>query len=303
MHHATDFPTRPLAPVRDDRLAARHPRPLAQALRQSRRPVVFTGAGVSAESGIATFRDALTGLWSRFDAQALATPEAFRAHPDLVWGWYEWRREQALRARPNAAHLAIARLAAHAPALTVITQNVDDLHERAGSRKYCICMAACTRRAAPIAARPGAAPSPRALTPRQPAQRQPIFGQPTPRPPARRASGAPNGEQDEGRRIEPPRCAACGGPVRPGVVWFGESLPADAWRAAQLAAEQCDLLLSIGTSALVYPAAELPQRALAAGAVVAQVNPAATPMDARVKFNLRGQAADVLPRLLQSAGI
>ena len=101
--------------------------------------MVFTGAGVSAESGIATFRDALTGLWSRFDAQALATPEAFRAHPDLVWGWYEWRREQALRARPNAAHLAIARLAAHAPALTVITQSVDDLHERAGSRKYCIC--------------------------------------------------------------------------------------------------------------------------------------------------------------------
>ncbi|MBR8652829.1 NAD-dependent deacylase, partial [Achromobacter sp. Marseille-Q0513] len=109
------------------------PAALAQALRQSRRPVVFTGAGVSAESGIATFRDALTGLWSRFDAQALATPEAFRAHPDLVWGWYEWRREQALRARPNAAHLAIARLAAHAPGLTVITQNVDDLHERAGS--------------------------------------------------------------------------------------------------------------------------------------------------------------------------
>ena len=279
------------------------PAALAQALRQSRRPVVFTGAGVSAESGIATFRDALTGLWSRFDAQALATPEAFRAHPDLVWGWYEWRREQALRARPNAAHLAIARLAAHAPALTVITQNVDDLHERAGSPKVlhlhgslhaprCADCRAPWSRAEPASADAAAAGTTAADIRTADAATA-----------SAAASGAPSGEQDEGRRIEPPRCATCGGPVRPGVVWFGESLPADAWRAAQLAAEQCDLLLSIGTSALVYPAAELPQRALAAGAVVAQVNPATTPMDARVKFNLRGQAADVLPRLLQSAGI
>ena len=140
--------------------------------------------------------------------------QAFRAHPDLVWGWYEWRREQALRARPNAAHLAIARLAAHAPALTVITQNVDDLHERAGSRKYCICMAACTRRAAPIAARPGAAPSPRALTPRQPAQRQPIFGQPTPRPPARprpaRRTGNRTKAAASSRRAAPLAAVPCG---------------------------------------------------------------------------------------------
>ena len=297
MHHATDFPAPRLRPYA--MTGPRHdiPAALAQALRQSRRPVVFTGAGVSAESGIATFRDALTGLWSRFDAQALATPEAFRAHPDLVWGWYEWRREQALRARPNAAHLAIARLAAHAPALTVITQNVDDLHERAGSPKVlhlhgslhaprCADCRAPWSRAEPASADAAAAGTTAADTRTADA-----------------ASSAPSGEQDKGRRIEPPRCAACGGPVRPGVVWFGESLPADAWRAAQLAAEQCDLLLSIGTSALVYPAAELPQRALATGAVVAQVNPAATPMDARVKFNLRGQAADVLPRLLQSAGI
>ncbi len=285
------------------------PAPLAQALRQSRRPVVFTGAGVSAESGIATFRDALTGLWSRFDAQALATPEAFRAHPDLVWGWYEWRREQALRARPNAAHLAIARLAAHAPALTVITQNVDDLHERAGSPKVlhlhgslhaarCADCRAPWSRSEPARSEASAAGT-AAIDTEKTAGAAAIDLAAT----SAASAGAPNGEQDEGRRIEPPRCAACGGPVRPGVVWFGESLPADAWRAAQLAAEQCDLLLSIGTSALVYPAAELPQRALAAGAVVAQVNPAATPMDARVKFNLRGQAADVLPRLLQSAGI
>ena len=109
------------------------PPTLAETLRGAQRVVVFTGAGVSAESGIATFRDALTGLWSRFDAQALATPDAFRAHPDIVWGWYEWRRAQALRAEPNAAHRAIAALARHVPELTVVTQNVDDLHERAGS--------------------------------------------------------------------------------------------------------------------------------------------------------------------------
>ena len=230
------------------------PAALAQALRQSRRPVVFTGAGVSAESGIATFRDALTGLWSRFDAQALATPEAFRAHPDLVWGWYEWRRSRPC-APGRTPHLAIARLAAHAPALTVITQNVDDLHERAGSPKVLHlhgslhaprCAARAWSRAEPASADAAAAGTTAADTRTADA-----------------ASSAPSGEQDKGRRIEPPRCAACGGPVRPGVVWFGESLPADAWRAAQLAAEQCDLLLSIGTSALVYPAAELPQRALA----------------------------------------
>lgn len=185
----------------------------------------------------------------------------------------------------------------------MITQNVDDLHERAGSPKVlhlhgslhaprCADCRAPWSRAEPASADAAAAGTTAADIRTADAATA-----------SAAASGAPSGEQDEGRRIEPPRCATCGGPVRPGVVWFGESLPADAWRAAQLAAEQCDLLLSIGTSALVYPAAELPQRALAAGAVVAQVNPAATPMDARVKFNLRGQAADVLPRLLQSAGI
>lgn len=248
------------------------PPSLTQALRQARRIVVFTGAGVSAESGIATFRDALTGLWSRFDAQALATPEAFQAQPDVVWGWYEWRRAQVLRATPNAAHRAIAAWAQHVPELLVVTQNVDDLHERAGSPRVAHLHGSLH---APRCSACGAAHT---------------FAQELP------------DEPEEGRRIVPPACSHCGAPVRPGVVWFGESLPRDAWSHAMLAAEQCDLLLSIGTSALVYPAAELPQRALAAGAIVAQINVAATPLDARAHHNLRGAAADVMPRLLASAG-
>lgn len=248
------------------------PQELLQALHHARRVVVFTGAGVSAESGIATFRDALTGLWSRFDAQALATPEAFREHPDIVWGWYEWRRAQVLRAAPNAAHLAIARLARQVPELAVVTQNVDDLHERAGS--------------APVTHLHGSLHAPRCSVCRTP----------------HAFAAEPPDEPDGGRRIAPPACARCGAPVRPGVVWFGESLPAGAWDAAWRAVEDCDLLFSIGTSALVYPAAELPRRALASGAVVVQLNPAATPLDAHAHHNLRGAAADVMPRLLAAAG-
>ncbi|MGE8706505.1 MAG: SIR2 family NAD-dependent protein deacylase [Achromobacter sp.] len=247
------------------------PPALAQALRDARRVVVFTGAGVSAESGIATFRDALTGLWSRFDAQALATPEAFREHPDVVWGWYEWRRAQVLRAAPNAAHHAIATLALHVPALTVITQNVDDLHERAGCRAVTHLHGSLH---APRCSRCGAPHAFAAETPQEP---------------------------DAGRRITPPACTACGAPVRPGVVWFGESLPAQAWRDATDAVRQCDLLFSIGTSSLVYPAAELPQLAIAGGATVVQVNPAATPLDALAHHNLRGAAAEVMPELLAAA--
>ncbi len=247
------------------------PPALMETLRGAQRIVVFTGAGVSAESGIATFRDALTGLWSRFDAQALATPDAFRAHPDIVWGWYEWRRGQALRAEPNAAHRAIAALAHHVPELIVVTQNVDDLHERAGSPR--------------VAHLHGSLHAPRCSACAAPYT----------------LSGDAPDEPDEGRRIAPPACSVCGAPVRPGVVWFGESLPADAWSDALRAAEQCDLLLSIGTSALVYPAAELPQRALAAGASVIQINPTVTPLDRQAHCNLHGAAADVMPRLLAAA--
>ncbi|AGL15944.1 NAD-dependent deacylase [Actinoplanes sp. N902-109] len=235
-------------------------------LAQARSVVVFTGAGVSAESGIPTFRDVQTGLWERFDAQALATPQAWAADPDLVWGWYEWRRTVVGRARPNAAHRAIAAIEAAKPGTVVVTQNVDDLHEQAGSPAPIHLHGSLT---APRCARCG-----------------------TPRPP-----DGPADEPAEGRRLTPPVCERCGGAVRPGVVWFGEALPEAALTAAAEAAASCDLLLTIGTSGLVYPAAEIPQVAARCGAWVIQVNPRPTPLDEVATVNLRGPAAEILPAL------
>jgi NAD-dependent deacetylase len=243
----------------------------AALLRHARHVVVFTGAGVSAESGIPTFRDALTGLWERFDASDLASADAFRRNPALVWGWYEWRRMMVMRAQPNAAHRAIAALGRKVPRLTLVTQNVDDLHERAGSvgpihlhgslfTPRCL---ACTR-AAPFSAR------------------------------------VPD-EPGAGRRLPPPSCKHCGGLVRPGVVWFGEPLPEAALEQAFAAARGCDVLISVGTSSVVFPAAQVPVEAHRAGAKVVQVNPNATGLDAIADLDLRGTAATVLPELVQRA--
>ncbi|WP_217474148.1 SIR2 family NAD-dependent protein deacylase [Stutzerimonas stutzeri] len=242
---------------------------LAETLRSAQHVVVFTGAGVSAESGIPTFRDALTGLWERFDASSLATADAFRADPALVWGWYEWRRMKVLQAQPNPAHLAIAELARHVPRLTLITQNVDDLHERAGSRE--------------VIHLHGSLHQPRCFE----------CGRAADDPP-----GMPS-EPEGGRRLEPPRCRACAGPLRPGVVWFGESLPANALAAAFEAAEHCDVLLSVGTSGMVYPAAEVPGRAWRAGATVVQVNPQPELTRRTREYALKGPAGEQLPRLVE----
>jgi len=244
---------------------------LIESLRRARHVTVLTGAGVSAESGVPTFRDRLTGLWERYDAAELATPEAFDSDPSLVWGWYEWRRAVVHRAQPNPAHLALARLAGRVPRLTLVTQNVDDLHERAGNagvlhlhgqlaRPYCE----------------------QCLAP---------FQLPDPDP------DAPEG----GRRIEPPRCGACGGRVRPGVVWFGESLPQGPWRAAVEAARQCEVFFCIGTSALVQPAASLIDLARQSGAVTVQVNPNPTETDRTVTHLLRGKAGEIMPLLVERA--
>ncbi|MFI1993578.1 SIR2 family NAD-dependent protein deacylase [Actinoplanes sp. NPDC020271] len=242
----------------------------AKLLAQARHVVVFTGAGISAESGVPTFRDALTGLWSRFDAQSLATPQAFQEDPDLVWGWYEWRRRLVQQVRPHHGHLAVARMAAWAPQLTVITQNVDDLHERAGSD-------------APVHLH-GSLFAPRCVSCLHPAPLPETVEQP-----------------GEGSRIPPPRCTLCGDLVRPGVVWFGEQLPEEALFAAAQAASRCDLLLTVGTSGLVYPAAEIPRLAARSGAAVIQVNPQATPLDPITAANLRGAAAEILPALVSAA--
>lgn len=238
------------------------PAELLDCLRTARAVTVFTGAGVSAESGIPTFRDALTGLWARFDASALATAEAFRADPELVWGWYEWRRMKVLRARPNAAHLAIAALQARLPGLTVVTQNVDDLHERAGSRAVLHLHGELCRPRCIDCGRPGTYPE-----------------------------GVPD-EPEGGRRLAPPRCAACGGAIRPGVVWFGESLPEGVFERALEAAAASELLFVIGTSGLVMPAALLPQHARRAGARVVEINP--RPVLAEADWQLAGAAGPLM---------
>lgn len=243
----------------------------AQLLANANRVVVFTGAGVSAESGIPTFRGRLSGLWERFEPSQLATPDAFMADPELVWGWYEWRRTLVCNAKPNAAHIAIAELAARVPRLTVVTQNVDDLHERAGSAGVLHLHGSLN---APRCFDCGASFPDAAMKPQEP---------------------------DAGRRLAPPRCQHCSGMIRPGVVWFGESLPEQVFARAFEEASQCDLLLSIGTSGLVQPAAQIPALALAAGASVVHINPENVESRMQNAYNLTGAAGEVMPELLRRA--
>ena len=248
-----------------------YPEALISLLRQAKRLVVFTGAGVSAESGIPTFRDALTGLWENFDVEMLATRNAFRRNPAQVWGWYEWRRKLVMLTQPNPAHRAIARLAEFVPELTVITQNVDDLHERAGSMG--------------VIHLHGSFFSPRCFS-------------------CERPSNIPEDKQGEPnleRRLEPPRCSHCNGRIRPGVVWFGERLSKSDFGQARKAIRKCDVLISVGTSAEVFPAAALPFEAANHGAVVIQVNPAATDLDKVARFNLRGPAGSLMDGLSRAA--
>lgn len=243
------------------------PTDLLNALRDAQHLVVFTGAGVSAESGVSTFRDALTGLWARFDPMQLATPEAFLADPALVWGWYEWRRQLLLKAQPNPAHQAIVKLAEQVPKLTVITQNVDDLHERAGSRN--------------VLHLHGSIFKPRCFN--------------CAKPYTLAAAPAMSHEQ----ALPPPLCPDCQGMIRPGVVWFGEALPQAEMEAAFTAAEHCDVLLSIGTSGVVQPAAQIPQLALRGGAWVAHINPEPVNCQHPRELSLVGAAGHILPLLLQ----
>ena len=244
---------------------------LSAVLRSARHVVVLTGAGVSAESGIPTFRDALTGLWEQFDAEALATPEAFRRDPALVWGWYEWRRAKVLRAQPNPGHRSIAALERLVPEVTLVTQNVDDLHERAGSASPIHLHGSLNQPRCFACARPHVLPS-----------------------------GVPD-EPEGGRRLEPPRCLHCGGRIRPGVVWFGEALPEAAWKDAKTAAGSCDLMLVLGTSGLVYPAAGLPKVAAANGARIIQVNPCPAELDVDGAAHLVGEAGVIMPALVAAA--
>jgi NAD-dependent deacetylase len=262
---------------------------LASRLKGARRVVVFTGAGVSAESGIPTFRDPQTGLWRDFDAQALATPEAFERDPALVWGWYEWRRSMVRASEPNAAHRAIAALQGRVAQLTLITQNVDDLHERAGNAQV---LHLHGRLGSPYCSACGCE-----YTPPPPRLRRP--GSPQPAPLADAASTESTAKAaGDGGRLQPPRCGRCGGRVRPGVVWFGETLPMPAWQQALDASRACDAFLCVGTSSIVEPAAGLTRVAIAAGSTTVQVNIDHTVLDDLVTLNLRGPAASVLPELV-----
>ncbi len=233
-------------------------------LRTAKHVVVVTGAGISAESGMPTFRDAQTGLWGRFRPEDLATPDAFRRDPALVWGWYEWRRMRALRCAPNAGHLALAELARQVPRLTLVTQNVDDLHERAGSTDVIHVHGSLHAQRCFACARSHTLPP-----------------------------GVPD-EPEGGRLLEPPRCTHCGGRIRPGVVWFGEALPEAPWRQAVKAAEAADVMLVVGTSGLVYPAASLPEIAAERDRPVVVVNPAGSGLDRMARVVLRGAAGAVL---------
>ncbi|RYF41240.1 MAG: NAD-dependent deacylase, partial [Comamonadaceae bacterium] len=223
------------------------PLELTSHLKRARHAVVLTGAGMSAESGIPTFRDQGTGLWANFDPAKLATEQAFRKDPGTVWAWYETRRRQVARAQPNPGHVGLAKLAG-LPWLQdfcIVTQNVDDLHERAGS--------------ASVLHLHGSLFAPRCLACARPFEED--------------LDALHGALEEEPASLPPPRCTHCGGQVRPGVVWFGESLPEAPWMQAMARIGKADLLLVIGTSGQVYPAASLPAAARRHGCKVVVINP------------------------------
>lgn len=229
-------------------------------VRAARRIVLLSGAGMSAESGVPTFRDAQTGLWANFRPEELATEQAFRADPQRVWDWYALRREKLAQVEPNAGHRAVAAFQQRHPGrLTVVTQNVDGLHQRAGSPG--------------VLALHGNLAEDRWLD-------------------------APRACCDVGKvqAARPPRCPTCGNLRRPAVVWFGELLPQRAFAQAEEAAAACELMLVVGTSGAVYPAAGLARTT--PGRVVI-VNPGPTELDDAADAVLAGTAAALLPELLE----
>jgi NAD-dependent deacetylase len=236
---------------------------LIEVLTPEVRVVVLTGAGVSAASGVPTFRGA-GGLWRSFRPEDLATPEAFARDPKLVWEWYDWRRQRIAACEPNAAHRVLASWSGRFRSFTLITQNVDGLHERAGSDDVLrlhgsIWDVGCWRR----------------------------------------CEGVPHRWRDDSPSfaVMPPPCPSCGGPIRPGVVWFGETLDADTFGRASAAAAGCDVFLTIGTSAVVYPAAGLVDLARAHGAVTVEINPDATPASTSCDVVIAEGAEIALPRI------
>jgi len=239
------------------------PESLLERLVKAQHVLVLTGAGMSAESGIATFRDAQTGLWAKFRPEDLATPQAFAAHPARVWSWYEERRKQVRNAEPHAGHVALVEFESLVPRLSIVTQNVDALHQRSGSDKVIELHGNIMRSICHLTSRPI------------------------------------NEDWLAKSNDCPPRSPwAQDGLARPDVVWFGESLPAGAMDAAMKAAVLCDFCFLIGTTSLVQPAASLPLLALENGACLAEVNPQETPLSMHADCCLRGSASRVLTSII-----
>lgn len=228
---------------------------------------VLTGAGMSAESGVPTFRDAQTGLWARFDPSELATPEAWSHDRDTVWAWYRWRQHLVSGSQPNPGHEALAALARTGRRVEIITQNVDDLHERAGNHEVHHLHGSLLRHRCDSC---GAGS---------------VIGPP------------PSGQLSQ---LTPPRCRDCAGHIRPDIVWFGEPLPAREWDSASTALAEASALLVVGTSGLVHPAASLPSIAARSGIPVIEVNPGHSGLGAAVTIHLRGPAGSILPALFPS---
>ncbi|CAN5744039.1 NAD-dependent protein deacetylase [soil metagenome] len=245
----------------------------AEILQSAQRVVVSTGAGMSRESGIPTFRDAQEGLWARFNPEELATERGFRTAPARVWGWYAHRRRAIMSCEPHPGHGALVALERLLPELVVVTQNIDGLHQASGSADVIelhgsIRRSKCLDHGHPFAS---------------------AFDE--------EIAGGEDAEQD------PPPCPDCGSPLRPDVVWFGEMLPAAATTRAREFAEQCDVMLVVGTSGMVWPAAELPFVAERSGACIIEINPDPSEITRIADVFLQGRAGEVLPALVQALNV
>jgi NAD-dependent deacetylase len=236
----------------------------ARALARARKVVVFTGAGVSRESGIATFRDPEEGIWRKYDPMEMATLEGYLRDPSFVWAWYEHRFGIVADAAPNPGHRAIAALEGLLPEVTVVTQNIDGLHQRAGSSDVIELHGSMHRFAC-----------------------------------LHRKHGGFTREDFADQEERPPRCPECGELIRPDVVWFGEALPHDALDRGQLLSAACDAMLVVGTSGIVFPAAALPLQAIHSGATVIDVNPEPSALSSQATIYLKGRGGDLLPRLVE----
>lgn len=241
------------------------PSELIDVLRKAERVAALTGAGVSQESGLRTFRDAQTGLWSEYKPTELASPNAFERDPKLVWDWYAMRREKVQEVQPNLGHFALVEMAHRIPDFCLITQNVDNLHRKAGS--------------------------PRVIELHGNLQR------------VKCASCGRQAEFWEKAGDVVPRCADCDGLLRPDVVWFGETLPRAELEAAVEAARSCQVFFSIGTSGMVQPAASLAYAARNRGAVLIEVNAEPTPISEKTDFSLQGKSGEILPAMVQAVWV